>query len=363
MTTKRKKSKAIERQGVNYVRNVVESGNCTFREIDLSNDIGNDAYIEFILGEEATGCCIGVQIKSGKSYISNDQKTYYLKADRDHFEYWKSHILPVAGIVFNPSGNRAVWCDIREYIENNSEIIEKGPYQVPISADNEFSKNTFHDFIKYFLRYQEKHKKGDNFGCSLEYFANVKDIQKCFEGIKSLFFYHRNREATWYYFVISFSNIENEFLRAQLAVCLAYVPGHGDIFWHKNNVINEGTRRYALSLIKEKFGRKEVELLLGLVDEENGFSRGAIGEWVHAIIDVVLNRNSILKSIAFAEHIDEKIRCDSLMLLIYYIQNDSPDKCIELISSYLKKFPNSTYANTLIVIIENIKKYGCLSFY
>jgi len=363
MTTKRKRSKAIEWQGVNYVRDVVESCNSAFREIDLGNDIGNDGYIEFILGEEATGCCIGVQIKSGKSYVSNDQKTYYIRSDKDHFEYWNSHILPITGIVFNPLEKKAVWCDITEYLENNSEVIEKGPYQISISVSNEFSKNTFYGFIKHFLRYQKKYKKGDNFGLSLEYFADIKNIQKCFEGIKSLFFYHRNRKATWYYFVTSFPNIGNEFLRTQLAICLTYIPGHMDIWWHKDNIIDEDTRKHALSLIEEKFGRKEVELLLELVDEEDGFNRGSIGQSIHAIIDVVPNRNSILKSIAFDKYINEKIRCDSLMLLVYYTQIDSPDRCIRLISGYLSKFPNSIYEDTLVEMINIIKEYGCVGFY
>ena len=359
---KRKISKAIERQGVNYVRGVVESRNSTFNEIAFGNDIGNDAYIEFIFGEEATGCCIGVQIKSGKSYISNDQKIYYLRADKDHFEYWKSHILPIAGIVFNPLEEKAVWCDITEYLENNSEVIEKGPYQIPISADNELSKNTFHDFVKHFLKYQEKYKKGDNFGRSLEYFADVKDIQKCFEGIKSLFFYHRNRKATWYYFITSFSNIKNEFLRTRLAICLAHIPGHPDILWHKNNIINQDTVKYALSLIKEIFGRSEVELLLELVDEQS-FGRGAIGEDIHAIIDALPNRKSILKSIAFDEHINEKIRFNSLILLVYYTQINYPHRCIQFISSYLRKFPNSMYKNILVEMINIIEEYGCIDFY
>jgi len=363
MTTKRKISKSIERQGINYVRNVVESCNCTFEEIDLGNDVGNDGYIEFILGEEATGCCIGTQIKSGRSYISSDQRTYYIKANKDHFEYWNSHILPIAGIVFNPLKRKAVWCDITEYLEKNPEAIENGPHQIAISTDNEFSKITFHSFIKHFLRYQEKYQKGDNFGHSLEYFADIKNTQKCLEGIKSLFFYHRNRKATWYYFVTSFSNIENESLCAQLAIYLTYIPGHPDILWHKNNIINEDTRRYALSLIKEKFGRKEVELLLELVDEENDFSRGSIGQWIHAIIDVIPNRIKILESIAFDGDIEEKIQFYALMLLIYYKQSKSPRICIHLISGYLQRFPDSTYSDVLIDVKNIIKEFGYVSFY
>ncbi len=72
MTTKRQQSRATARAGVNYVRDVVEGHNCIFQEIDVENDIGNDAYIELIEREEATGICVAVQIKSGPSYVSRD---------------------------------------------------------------------------------------------------------------------------------------------------------------------------------------------------------------------------------------------------------------------------------------------------
>ena len=361
-TPKRKISRAIERRGVNYVRDIVESCNCTFTEVDLGSDLGFDAYIEFISGEEATGCCIGVQIKSGKSYVSSDQRTYYLRGDKDHFGYWKSHVLPIAGIVFNPLERKAAWCDVTEYLESNSEVIEKGPYQIPISSNDEFGKNTFNDFIRHFLEYQIKYKEGDNFGRALQYFADVRDTQKCFEGMKALFFFHRNWKATWYYLISSFANIENKFLRTKLIICLGHIPGHPDILWFDSNIINEDTRKYALSLIKERFGRKETEFLLELVDEL-GFARATIGQWVHAIIDVIPNRNRILKSITFDEQIDEKVRCDSLMLLIYYVQISSPERCIQLIKAYLSRFPVSGYADTLLEMAKIIKEFGSVSFY
>lgn len=340
----------------------MESCNCTFTEVGLGSDLGNDAYIELIWGEEATGCCIGVQIKSGKSYVSSDKKTYYLKGDKEHFIYWKSHILPIAGIVFNPSTENAVWCDITEYLESNSEVIEKGPYRIPISSNNGFSKNTFNDFVGHFLKYQAKYKEGDNFSRALEYFADVNDIQKCLEGMKALFFFHRNRKATWYYLISSFANIESKFLRTQLTIYLAHIPGHPDILWHDRNIINEDTRKYSLSLIKERFRRKEAESLLELVDEL-GFARATIGQWIHAIIDVIPNRNRILRSIAFDGQIDEKVRCDSLMLLIYYVQTSSTDRCIQLITRYLWKFPDSIYKDILLEMVNIIEEFGFVSFY
>ena len=129
MTTKRKTIKATSRAGINYVRNIVEAENCIFQEIDLENDIGNDAYIEFIQQEDATGCCIAVQIKSGASYMSSLGDCLILKADKNHFEYWKSHILPIGAIVFDPEGEKAVWCDVTEFLKAHPECHRKRPIQ------------------------------------------------------------------------------------------------------------------------------------------------------------------------------------------------------------------------------------------
>jgi hypothetical protein len=88
MTTRKKLSSATARIGVNFARDIVERANCVFQEIDQHNDLGNDAYIEFVCAEEATGSCIAAQVKSGESYVKSDG-SFVLKADRAHFEYWK----------------------------------------------------------------------------------------------------------------------------------------------------------------------------------------------------------------------------------------------------------------------------------
>lgn len=54
MVTKRKKSRKTSSEGVDYVCRVVRSDNSIFQAVELENDIGNDAYIEFILDEEGT---------------------------------------------------------------------------------------------------------------------------------------------------------------------------------------------------------------------------------------------------------------------------------------------------------------------
>lgn len=99
MTTKRKTTKAICQEGINYLKTIVAKNSCIFQEIDLNNDVGNDAYIEFIVIEESTSFCIATQVMSGKS---NRRKNHYsLGADKDHFDYWYNHNLPICGIVYD----------------------------------------------------------------------------------------------------------------------------------------------------------------------------------------------------------------------------------------------------------------------
>ncbi len=101
MSTKRKITNSTSKTGINWIKSLIEKNNDIFQEIDLENDVGNDAYIEFVINEETTGCCIASQIKTGKSYI-NAKGEYFFQSDKEHFEYWSSHLLPICGLVHTP---------------------------------------------------------------------------------------------------------------------------------------------------------------------------------------------------------------------------------------------------------------------
>ena len=118
---KRRKLNAIERDGVNYVRSIVEHANCIFNEIHRENDYGNDGFIELVDGEIVTGKCLLVQIKSGKSYNSEDSCN--IPASGEHFKYWMSHKLPVIGIVFDPNHQCAFWMNISPRLSDSSSKI------------------------------------------------------------------------------------------------------------------------------------------------------------------------------------------------------------------------------------------------
>jgi hypothetical protein len=363
MTTKRKKTKAISDAGVRFARDIVNKNNSIFQMIDLENDVGNDAYIEFIKDEEATGCCIFVQIKSGESYTKKNGN-FVLKSDRDHFVYWASHIMPIAGIVYSPAKNCAVWCDITGYLKSNPAVIQKGPYTIEIPATQNFTGNNFGLFKEHFLNYYDVYKY--NIGDALQKFSNRKNQRDCLDGVKYLMTYQRQNIASWYYIITCYRNFRKHSLHLQLTEILSYLPGHGDIFWHKENRIQDTTRNEALALLKEIFGRDEVVAMLEIVTDGGGFARGAIGQCIQAILFYVKDRNAILESILKDAEVEDEPRYWSLLLYLDFMtfKKENVQHCLKLIDSYKHLFKDPEIIDMVSGVREELKenKSFCLMY-
>ncbi len=358
MTTKRKKEKAISREGINYVRGIVEKHNCIFQEIDLENDIGNDAYIEFIKGEEATGCCIAVQIKSGNSYAPKISG-YSFQADKNHFEYWKSHLLPIAAIIYNPSEESAEWIDITQYLKDNLQIINIGPYSIKTKIP--FNEETFADFKAHFIEYRTEYESYESYGRCLDSLAAFYKPSICFDAIQSLFSFHGNRKSTWFYIINSFHFIEDEEIIRYLTFIISHIPGHGDIWWTNKNIIDETARNYASYLIANNFGKIEMHKLLK-VFSEHGFERGTISQSAHSIISCIEGGYKYLNEIAFDEEEKSDLRYCALLLNLNYSGEDSTYSEM-LIKNYIRIFPEDENNEYLGLLLADLKKYGYLSFY
>jgi len=347
--------------GVNFVRSIVEGENCTFTEVPLENDLGLDAHVEFTHEESATGCCIGMQIKSGPSYLSADGSRFVFHTDRDHFEYWQSHLLPVAAIFYDPVTKASAWLDITQFLATNPRVISEGPYSIAAPISQAFTAERFSGFCDHFLPYREQYRQDTNFALALEKFADTADEQECYDGLLSLFSFHRHRLATWYYVISCFRNFRGHVLLDTLTKALCHVPGHPDISWGPANTIDRPVRNAAEMLMRARFGREEVLALLEAIDE-NGLTRGEAGQCAHAIIDIVAGRDQLLEDIAFDEATPDDARFYALLLLIYYAQAEEEpcERCIRLVEDYLARFP---YHDVVGEVLWTIREFGGLSFY
>lgn len=359
MTTKRKRIQATSREGINFVRRLVERQNSTFQEIDLHNDLGNDAYIEFVVDESATGCCVALQIKAGVSYRSGSDR-YSFSADRDHFEYWAMHTLPVLAVIFDPEKEKAVWVDITDHLRVNPTIVATGPYT--LHAERDFSEQTFTEFRDHCLRYREEYGQESNLGRALGSFAAREDVERCFDGLGALFAYHRHHAATWYYLISCFSNYRGHPILRSLIARLCHVPGHGDIFWSSSNTISEGVRREARMMMKERFDRRDALTLLSAVDDA-GIDRGTIGQCVHALVDTMANPLETMESIAIDANQGDRIRHTAILFAASAAQTQSASEALSLLNR-LRPSVNDSEMNAVIDWLEgDLRQYGYVSFY
>jgi hypothetical protein len=332
--------------GVDFVQNVVHRDNSIFHKIDQDNDVGNDAYIEFNEDTKTTGCCIAVQIKSGESYISGDGKTFHFKADKPHFEYWSNHSLPVCGVVYDPTTNVAVWCDITRYLHEHPYAISTGPYTISIPREQVFSTERFSDFKRHFLVYRGTYSSDTIFGRTLTAFADLNDERGCYGALRALFSFHRDRFATWYYLWGSLKNFRAHPLLPYVVAHLSYIPGHGDIFWHADNWVKPEVSQAVRAFIRTAIGRDEIITLLECVDE-NGFQRGSIGQGVWSLITVANRCIEILRSIVPDRRIVEEVRFSALWLLSFEMQGESPARALAVLAEFAPEFPDEMHREML----------------
>lgn len=356
MAKKKKLSTMTAIQGVRFVQGVVEGDNCVFQQIALENDFGNDAYIEFFVNEESTSCCVWVQIKSGKSNVSSNGDLTF-KSCKEDFEYWSCHILPVAGIVYDPTRHCAVWIDITKHLEENPSLIENGPYNIVISQTQQFDDSTFRDFTNHFLKYLDSYH--DKLGLALQKCSNLSDQRDCYDGMQYLLTFQRQNYASWYYIISTYRNFRGHRILYYLTSAIAHLPGHPDIFWHKKNIINDETRNAALALLEETFGEDEILTMLEIVTDGGGFARGAIGQSVLAIIERLNRKNAILRSIFSDSNIQEDTRYWSIVLLAHfsYYKNDSEAgmECLSLIKANYDSFSDEDLRYMLEGVSEELQ--------
>ena len=104
-----------ERVGVMRVATILTEMGLIFRETSNS-DTGIDGYIEEVnTNQEATGRLLAVQIKSGASYLHEQDEYFVFYADESHIKYWKLYPIPVILCVHNPETGKTYYQTIQSH--------------------------------------------------------------------------------------------------------------------------------------------------------------------------------------------------------------------------------------------------------
>lgn len=348
-----------EQQGIRYVETVVQNNNCIIQKIDRDNDQGNDCFIEFVIAGIATNYNVFAQIKSGESY--KDNRGYKIPANIDHIRYWYGGLNLNIGIVYDPIIKKAFWVDIKAYINLNPKILNQKTHEIRLNEENEFCEQNFDEFIKYCFLFKEQLTNIENYGRSLEWFADVEQPVKCYEGLKSLFANFRTKPSTWYYIISSFSNISDDGIRATILGLLGNYADNPNIFWHSKNIQfypTDELKGIITSLMTKYFLHSEIELCLSYM--EDGITKGSFSYLVYLVINFNKNADVVLQNIAFNSNLDADKRNFCFWLYMHIAKYKSKADVITSSELYFEKFAFGKEDEALIGLVEGIQNNDLL---
>jgi Domain of unknown function (DUF4365) len=310
-----KRTNITSKTGLNFVRTIVEDAGSLFHKIEQENDLGIDALIEFVRNDQPLGKQIALQVKSGKSYFNSKSEQCLIPIE-NHRDYWSKYPLPVIGITYVPDLKRAHWVDIKPYLK---QFPEAAIIRFTSGEANRLDADTFQ---RVFLPTILGEVPDIFLPQALSLFRSSKQDES-YLGLVALFRRHPNELEVWREFVQNFVDRQPRDIPLTLIYYLAHIPWHGDIAYSGETITKE-TREYVRSLFG-RFGRAEIEKLLGFIDMENQISRGAIGQSVEALVSSLPDVDSALSAIASDASCDMFVReCAALILAMHIGKNAKP---------------------------------------
>lgn len=142
--------------------------------------------------------------------------------------------------------------------------------------------------------------------------SSNNDVVLGFQALKK---YHYEIQQTWDTFLQLFRDDNYFFLHENIIDCFAFGTRNPDVFRSgtDNDIYSKRAKEVIAKLLKS-----DIVKLLSLVDEENHFSRGSMGEWVDFIIQTIPNYTETLLEIIDDNSFSIDIRDNAMCLIAFY---------------------------------------------
>lgn len=309
---KYRKTKATSRLGIAFVESVVSEAGSIFREIPEQTDIGLDGYIEFVENEMVTGTMVGVQVKTGSSFLvqRKDEQYFEVYLNREDIHYLSIQQIPVALIFYEPISKKSAWIDVTGFIRQNPNILEKKGFNFSCPTKQIlFDVRAFQKEFK--LTFNNYRIESDVFDL-VELVASF-DIEDKFLGFINLLAHPRTRFSRITCFLLRNHLFhKDDEIREQVTGSFSRYLEHPEVGY----VPPQDIRQYVISLIEE-FGRDETIQLLqtALLDEDNLMQRGSIGQSVMVIIYKIPMCDEYIYNIITDENENKEVRIAAMSMI------------------------------------------------
>jgi hypothetical protein len=262
MTKMLRRNRITERAGVNAARTFFEGHGCTFVEVDLGNDYGKDAYVDFGDGTSISPVCAALQIKSGASYRT--KSGYQIPLDGHDVEMWRNSTVPVLGIVFDEDDCQLRWVNISKFLNEAGDKLSS----IPVRRSAILVGSRLSD-VKDSVREASSVRKSEPLArlCETEPSLQHDAVFECFSLGQT-----DGRYLIGLRYLLPYLALP---ARRLAITALAYLTPHPDVFWCERNrvrrdIIDEVTRQF-------KWKEEEIVLILESFSFEE-LDRGQLGQ-------------------------------------------------------------------------------------
>lgn len=306
-----RRNRVTERAGVNAARTFFESQEQVFQEIELSNDYGKDAYIDFTVNKNLLGTCAALQIKTGRSFI---RSSGYAIPIEGHYQVWRDSSLPVIGIVYDNQQNKLYWVNISAHLDQHDGI----PTSIPISANSELTPISLYSELLPSVRAS---KRTDPLGSALLQICSPKpEVQ--IAAISDCFVLGRTDARAMLAIRNSLRSFRDNAVKQAIAV-LAHTVPHPDIAVVASNHVPDRVQRDLKSELT--WTHEELVKLFLAAPWAEGWDRGSLGQCLyHLLITDPDYLNKVLATIPALTSIDIDAAFAALYIILYW--SDNPKK-------------------------------------
>lgn len=330
------------RAAVNVARSFLEERSQIYHEVDQANDYGKDAYIDLVVKGEVTGDVIALQVKGGSSYKS--KAGYFIPYSAADKELWASSSVPVFGFVCDLEDRALFWVCLTDVL-SEPDAPAKGKIPVPGRLDSE----TWDEFLSVAQRESKRRGAG-----LLGIYSRASEQQRV--AIRDAFAIGRYDARAMIMLRRSLCYLDERSLPHAIIALAHCIPLHPDIYWHSMNTVSSSVKAEVCRELN--WTLDDAFVLLRVVDQENMFRRGALGEHVYLLLsqgwlpDVV---DLFDRTLARAVEVqDDDIAYKALVLLQYQAGEDAR----EILESALQKHAQLQSMPMVLELLSAVRDFG-----
>ncbi len=340
-------NRVLEREAVNAARAFFEANKCVFQEVDSSNDYGKDAYVDLPRGDEVSGLCTAVQIKGGLSY-RHTGGDYRIPLTASHRKVWRDSTVPVIGIVYDPDDRLLRWVNLSALLRTERCASTR---VVRVPADQILTP----DVLNAGLRDSILATQGTVGSPFIDLRSSDSHVRT--SAVADCFALGR-RDAGYLIILRYLLKALAPDAREFAVHLLAHATPHPDIFWGKENWIEEHVK----SQVREHFRWSVDEVLAMLaVASTDEFDRGMVGQDICLLLDQDPSTPSRLRDAAAeaARAGPEELAESALLVFVYWMGEAAPDALAEL----SKQVPQVRQLGMFPIIAEQLEDAGYISLF